>query len=72
MSYAQSGEDQIVLDICGYGGRFLDIGSFHPTHLSNTRLLYEHGWTGVMIEPVSSVTVRESQDRQTKSSLRPS
>lgn len=32
-------------------GRFLDIGAFHPTNLSNTRALYELGWSGVMVEP---------------------
>lgn len=32
-------------------GRFLDIGAYHPKALSNTRALFELGWTGVMIEP---------------------
>lgn len=32
-------------------GRFLDIGAWHPTQFSNTRALYELGWSGVMIEP---------------------
>ena len=31
--------------------RFLDVGSYHPTEKSNTRALYEMGWSGVMIEP---------------------
>lgn len=31
--------------------RFLDIGAFHPTVFSNTRQLFEAGWSGVMIEP---------------------
>jgi FkbM family methyltransferase len=31
--------------------RFLDIGAWHPTRFSNTRALYELGWSGVMIEP---------------------
>ncbi len=32
-------------------GRFIDIGAYHPTCFSNTRALYELGWSGVMIEP---------------------
>ncbi len=31
-------------------GRFLDIGAFNPTLLSNTRALYLRGWSGVMVE----------------------
>lgn len=34
------------------GGRFLDIGSFHPETFSNVRGLYEYNnWTGICIEP---------------------
>lgn len=33
------------------GGRFLDIGAFNPFEFSNTRALFEMGWSGVMIEP---------------------
>ena len=33
------------------GGRFLDIGAWHPKTFSNTRALFELGWSGVMIEP---------------------
>lgn len=32
-------------------GRFLDIGAYHPIKFSNTRALYERGWSGVMVEP---------------------
>ena len=31
--------------------RFLDIGAWHPTIFSNTRALYELGWSGVLVEP---------------------
>ena len=33
------------------GGRFLDIGAFNAECFSNTRALFELGWSGVMIEP---------------------
>jgi FkbM family methyltransferase len=35
----------------GEPGRFLDIGAWHPTQFSNTRALFELGWSGVMFEP---------------------
>jgi FkbM family methyltransferase len=54
--YSQYGEQSHILRALGLvgssltWGRFLDIGAFHPTELSNTRALYELGWSGVMIE----------------------
>lgn len=51
--YSQSGEQEHILAaVAGIeGGRFLDIGAWHPTVFSNTRALWESGWSGVMIEP---------------------
>lgn len=50
--YSQQGEQEAILSVLGATtGRFLDIGAFHPTCFSNTRALYEAGWSGVMIEP---------------------
>jgi FkbM family methyltransferase len=63
MDYSQHGEEQVILARFlrdgGYAkgggeivpGRFLDIGAYHPTQFSNTRALYELGWSGVMVEP---------------------
>lgn len=31
--------------------RFLDIGAWHHQQFSNTRALYDLGWTGVVVEP---------------------
>lgn len=50
-SYSQQGEQEAILSVVPAQGRFLDIGAFHPTCFSNTRALYEIGWSGVMIEP---------------------
>lgn len=51
-NYSQNQEQQAILDYFGGAlGTFLDIGAYHPTDLSNTRALYEHGWRGVFIEP---------------------
>jgi FkbM family methyltransferase len=50
-SYSQYGEDAHILQVFDAPGRFLDIGAWHPKQLSNTRALYEAGWSGVVIEP---------------------
>ena len=50
--YSQSGEQAAILRACGdVSGNFLDIGAFCATSLSNTRALYEKGWSGVLVEP---------------------
>ena len=55
--YSQYGEQEAILkglSVRGESvlpGRFLDIGAWHPTEFSNTRALFELGWSGVMIEP---------------------
>jgi FkbM family methyltransferase len=50
-SYSQYGEDVEILQQFDKPGRFLDIGAWDPKALSNTRALYEAGWSGVIIEP---------------------
>ena len=51
--YSQYDEEKHILAAFepGYKGRFLDVGAFHPMDKSNTRALFEKGWTGVMFEP---------------------
>lgn len=55
--YSQAGEQAIILERFREGieakapGRFLDIGAWNAKEFSNTRALYELGWSGVMIEP---------------------
>ncbi len=59
--YSQSLEQKFILEAFEIdGGRagvnysrgaFLDVGAFAPKTFSNTRALYELGWSGVMIEP---------------------
>lgn len=51
-SYSQNGEDLKILPLFeGYIGRFLDLGAWDPKALSNTRALYEAGWSGIIVEP---------------------
>ncbi len=51
MSYSQSTEEAVILEHCPAIGTFLDIGAYDPRIFSNTRALYERGWSGVMVEP---------------------
>ena len=53
-NYSQYNEQAAILAAFGggdRGGRFLDIGAYDPFEFSNTRALYESGWSGVMFEP---------------------
>lgn len=53
LSYSQQSEDLAVLKYFGrrWGGTYVDIGAFHPSKYSNTKLFYKMGWTGINIEP---------------------
>ncbi len=56
MSYSQNDEEKHILRIAtiegdkNHVGRFLDIGAYNPKLFSNTRALFECGWSGVMVE----------------------
>jgi FkbM family methyltransferase len=59
--YSQGNEETYILAaLKNYTGlkRFLDIGAWSPTTFSNTRALWETGWTGILVEP-SPGPVRE-------------
>src|SRR5690242_9964329 len=53
MNYSQNDEEAAILRACKHvePQRFLDIGAYHPIDNSNTRALYEAGWSGVLVEP---------------------
>lgn len=52
--FSQSGEDIQVYNILrpnvNKNGTYVDVGAFHPTHLSNTHLLYMNGWRGLNLD----------------------
>ncbi len=57
ISWAQHAED-VVLWRAFKGvanGTYVDIGAGHPLEDSVTRLFYEHGWSGVNVEPLPSL-----------------
>lgn len=51
-SYSQALQDIFILTFLNgkINGTYLEIGCFHPTKISNTRLLEDFGWTGVSID----------------------
>src|SRR5579871_1351751 len=54
VTFSQFGEDLAVLrwmdELSIEKGIYLDVGAFHPVHLSNTLLLFKKGWKGVNID----------------------
>lgn len=52
VSYSQNSEDIFILNYFGnYVGNLLDIGANDGVTFSNSRLLIENGWDGVLFEP---------------------
>jgi FkbM family methyltransferase len=55
-SFSQFGED--VLLWRHFGGRtegfFVEAGANHPTKCSQTWLLEQHGWKGILVEPIAA------------------
>ena len=56
-SYAQYAEDLVIGDILAalkadaMPGVYIDVGANDPRRFSNTWRLYEHGWSGIAVEP---------------------
>jgi FkbM family methyltransferase len=53
-SFSQHGEDRFIFQrfMQKRSGFYVDVGASHPYRLSNTYLLYQHGWRGVTVEPI--------------------
>jgi len=51
-SYSQEGEDMILQRIFQEfeTGFYIDVGAYHPKHLSNTYYFYQKGWRGINID----------------------
>ena len=58
-SYSQHGEDvwllEQVRDLPRDRFHYVDVGANHPSRISNTYLLYRHGFSGLVIEPDESL-----------------
>jgi len=62
--YSQYDEEKYILESCREidKGRFLDIGAWNAKTFSNTRALYELGWSGVMVEPSPEAMISRQPD----------
>lgn len=66
-SYSQEGEDMILRRIFQErtDGFYVDVGAYHPKHLSNTYYFYRRGWCGINIDamPGSMELFRQMRTR---------
>jgi FkbM family methyltransferase len=53
--FGQFGEDAVFMSMWDWHrrktGYYVDVGAYHPIDLSNTHVLYRHGWRGLTIDP---------------------
>ena len=66
-TFSQFGEDVLIMKF--FGGRvgfFVDVGANEPENLSQSFLLEQHGWTGILVEPQSSCCEKLRQVRKAR------
>jgi FkbM family methyltransferase len=65
VSYAQNAEDAVLLRVFRdrQRGLWIDVGANHPVNDSVTKNFSQMGWTGINIEPVTSLFEALVQDR---------
>jgi len=52
-SFSQFGEDVMLVALFDDSiGTYVDVGSGHPIHGSNTYAFYRRGWSGTLIDPI--------------------
>ena len=53
LAFSQEGEDLVIARLFQQRpvGYYVDVGGHHPWRYSNTALLYNRGWKGIVIEP---------------------
>lgn len=63
-TFSQHGEDTFLAEyFSGITGVYIDIGASHPFRISNTYLLYKHGWSGVTVEPIEYLSAKHRRWR---------
>ncbi|MGA0596478.1 FkbM family methyltransferase [Enterovirga sp. CN4-39] len=65
-SYAQIYEDVLLWRALSgrvQDGLYIDVGGFHPEVDSVTKLFYDHGWSGINIEPTPAAFALFERDR---------
>jgi FkbM family methyltransferase len=72
-SFSQAGEDRIVAFVFDALNMrrpsYLDIGAYHPYHLSNTALLYQSGSVGINVEPDPQSFARIQRHRRNDTNI---
>jgi FkbM family methyltransferase len=65
-SFAQNGEDVVLWRALGHldSGSYIDVGANHPTVDSVSRAFYDHGWRGVLVEPVPEYAALLRKERE--------
>ncbi|MBW4025416.1 MAG: FkbM family methyltransferase [Proteobacteria bacterium] len=72
VSYAQNFEDVLLWRALKRvtNGFYIDVGAGHPDIDSVTRAFYDHGWSGINIEPVAEYSLRLAAARPRDINLR--
>ncbi|MEM9702425.1 MAG: FkbM family methyltransferase [Planctomycetota bacterium] len=56
VTFSQFAEDLLVWKTLqpqpGRPGFYVDVGAHHPSRLSNTKIFYDYGWSGINIDPL--------------------
>lgn len=65
ISYGQNREDVVLWRAVGgvVAGRYVEVGANHPTDDSITRAFYDHGWSGLTVEPVPAFAALHREER---------
>jgi len=65
VSFAQNREDVVLWRALGgvTAGRYVEIGANHPTTFSVTRAFYDHGWSGITVEPIGEFVDMHRSER---------
>lgn len=65
VSNAQNGEDVVLWRALGHlpSGTYVEVGANHPRDDSASRAFYDHGWSGLTIEPVPYYAELHRQER---------
>lgn len=65
ISYAQNFEDVMLNRVFGThrNGFYIDVGAADPVNLSVTKWFYDHGWSGINIEPVPEFYEKLARER---------
>ncbi len=66
ISYAQNGEDIVLWRALGHvrAGNYIDVGAAHPVVDSVTKVFYDHGWSGINVEPLPQLAHALQEARQ--------